>query len=70
MFAVEFGCWIWQVELFWPVQSISSHSPSYLSLLKHNQDPVSGKKLGSVSALMSLPIAPAYTGAEQEIKNS
>lgn len=41
-----------------------------LSLLKHNQDPVSESKLGSVSALISLPIVPAYTGAEQEIKNS
>lgn len=60
------------MELFWPVQSISSHSPLYLSLslLKHNQDPVSESKLGSVSALISLPIVPAYTGAEQEIKNS
>lgn len=68
-------CWIWQAELLWPVQLMSLCSPSQLSLLKHNQLPDMEKKNKKktrkrVRIDLSLPIVLAYTGAEQEIKNS
>ncbi len=61
---------IWQVEQLWPIQSISSRSPSQLSPLKHNQVPDRGKTRQRVRIDLSTYIAPAYTGAQQEIKNS
>lgn len=53
-------------------RSVSLHSPASSSLLKHSliKAHVRRRKLDSVFALISLPIEPAYTVAEQEIKNS
>lgn len=53
-------------------RSVSLHSPASSSLLKHHliKAHIRRRKLDSVFALISLPIEPAYTVGEQEIKNS